>query len=389
MDTGDLLFSRDSLMKPEAKTIGSLKAPLFMKAYNRMGYDAFTPGELDLSVGIEELMKISQQADFPFLAANLLNPQSNEPVFKPYVIKEMKEARGMKVGIFGVISNQIPSGNPAGENEKFKITDPIEAAKKVIAVLKPQCRVIVALAHLDANEERMLADKAPGIDFIVNGHLTHAQAAPHIVKHTQIFVAGARGEYLGQTDLFEKGRKLYSRYQLIPLKPDHYENPEIKVMVSELKNEMEFALHPEGKTELAKRVASSSDRVVPSPVPSVGETGCKTCHPREYEHWATTAHARAYHTLVKKDKTSDPSCLACHTTGRGFPQNTAARFENVQCEACHGSTGGHPDSRKELEQVDEADCRQCHNPTNSPDFNFEKYVQKILHPRAKVMHEKR
>ena len=78
---------------------------------------------------------MSQQANFPFLAANLLNGKSNEPVFKPYVIKEV---RGMKVGIFGLISNRFSLGGPPEEKEKFKITDPIEAAKKAVAALKPQ-----------------------------------------------------------------------------------------------------------------------------------------------------------------------------------------------------------------------------------------------------------
>ena len=388
MDAGDLLFSPGSLMNPNAKTIGNLKAALYMKAYNLMGYDAFSPGELDLSLGIDDLIKMSQQAGFPFLAANLLNSQSNEPIFKPYVIKEVKEFQGLKVGIFGLISNQIPLASAPGGREKFKIADPIDTAKKVVGVLKPQCRIIVALAHLEADGQRMLADKVPGIDFVVNGHLTHAQASPQFVNHTQIFVAGARGEFLGQADLFRHRMKLYSRYQLIPLKPDYYEKPEIKVMVSELKDEMQCILHPEGKAESAKGSGSSPEMIVPPLLSFVGEKECQSCHPREHEHWATTAHARAYDALVKRDKTSDPSCLACHTTGQGSPQKTNSRFENVQCEACHGSAGGHPDSRKNLEHVGEDNCRQCHNPTNSPNFNYDKYVQKIVHPRMKVMNGK-
>jgi hypothetical protein len=289
------------------------------------------------------------------------------------------------VGIFGLISNRFSSGGLPAGREKVKIADPLDTAKKVVGVLKAQCRVIVALAHLEADEERMLADKVPGIDFIVNGHLTHAQAAPQLVNHTQIFVAGARGEFLGQADLFRQRMKLYSRYQLIPMKPDYFEKPEIKVMVSEFKNKVESALHPSMMAETAEGTTSSSEMVFPPLLSFVGEKECQTCHPREHEHWATTAHARAYDTLVKKDKTSDPSCLACHTTGHGSPNNANSRFENVQCEACHGSAGGHPDSRKNLEHVDEDDCRQCHNPTNSPDFNYDKYVQKILHPRMKIV----
>jgi 2',3'-cyclic-nucleotide 2'-phosphodiesterase (5'-nucleotidase family) len=376
VDTGDLLFSRESLLNPNAKTIGNLKAALYMKAYNMMGYDAFTPGVLDLSLGIEGLIKMSRQAAFPFLAANLLDSQSNEPIFKSYIIKEMKEIRGMKVGIFGLLSNRFSSGR-----EKFKIADPIDTARKLVQVLKPQCRVIVALAYMEADEERMLADKVHGIDFIVNGHLTHAQAAPQLVNHTQIFIAGARGEFLGQADLFQHWWKLYSRYHLIPLKLDYQEKAEIKAMVKEFKGQLESALQPPMMAEPAQDPTSSSDTVVRPFLAFSGEKGCQACHPREHEHWATTAHARAYDTLVKKDKTSDPSCLACHTTGQGSPLRTGSRFENVQCEACHGPAKGHPDSRKNLGRVDEDDCRQCHNPTNTPNFNFAQYVQKILHPK--------
>lgn len=390
METGDLLFSRDSLLKnPGAQTIGKLKAAVYMKAYNMMGYDAFTPGELDLSLGIDELMKMNRQADFPFLAANLMNAQSNKPIFKPYIIKEMKEAGGMKVGIFGLISNRFPSRNPQTGREKFKIVDPIEAAKKVVDVLKPQCRVIVALVQLGADEEKMLANRADGIDFIVNGHLTRARAFPQLVNHTQIFVAGARGEFLGQVDLFQKWWKLYSRYRLIPLKLEYREKAEIKAMVNEFKDQVESALRPPMQVEPAHGPAFPAERNVRATLTFVGEKSCQACHPLEYAHWATTAHARAYDTLVKKNKTSDPSCLACHTTGRGVPKKPGYRLENVQCEACHGSAGGHPDSRKDLGRVDESDCRKCHLSTNSPNFNYDKYVQKILHPRMKVTSAKR
>ena len=99
-------------------------------------------------------LKLASRPTSPFWPLILLNSQSNEPIFKPYVIKEIKEVRGMKVGIFGLISNRFPSGSPPEEKEKFKITDPVEAAKKVVAVLKRQCRVIVALAHMEADEAK-------------------------------------------------------------------------------------------------------------------------------------------------------------------------------------------------------------------------------------------
>jgi hypothetical protein len=379
VDTGDLLFSRDSVNRPIAKQIGDLKADLYMKTYNLMGYDAFTPGELDLSFGVGGLIKMSKQANFPFLAANLIDTNTNKPLFERYVIKEVQ---GMKIGLFGVISNRFSLGGPPEEKGQFQITDPSEAAKKAVRALKKQCRVIVALAHMEADEQNMLASNVHGVHFIINGHLTHAQADPQLVRHTQIFVAGARGEFLGQIDLFRKRKKkLYSRFQLIPLKADYSEKPEVQVLVGQYKDELQCALQPPVRAELAKGPTSSPEMAVPTLLSFVGEKACATCHPREYEHWTTTVHARAYQTLVERNKTSDPSCLACHTTGFGAPREPGVRFENVQCEACHGPAEGHPNPRTDLEDAEEHECRVCHNATNSPNFNYDIYVQKIIHPK--------
>jgi len=119
-------------------------------------------------------------------------------------------------------------------------------------------------------------------------------------------------------------------------------------MVTQYKNQMECALPPPANAELAKEGPTSSpENVVPALL-------------------------------------SFPICLPCHTTRHGSPKDTNSRFENVQCEAYHGSAGRHPDLRKDIEHVDEDDCRQCHNSTNSPNFNYDKYGQKILHPRVNV-----
>jgi 2',3'-cyclic-nucleotide 2'-phosphodiesterase (5'-nucleotidase family) len=380
VDTGDLLFSNESVQNPNAKQIGNLKADLYMKSYNLMGYNAFTPGELDLSIGVGELIKMSQQANFPFLAANLIKADSKEPVFKSYIIKQVQRIR---VGIFGLISDQFPLEGPPEEKGKFVITDPIETAKKIVGTLKKRCRVIVVLAHMGAEEQKKLATNVHGIHFVINGHLSHAHQDPQLVGPTQILIAGSRGEHLGQVDLFKQKRKLLSRYQLKPLKTDYKEKPEVLTWVGQYKDEMQCVVQP--AVVVAERPKGSTDSSTPISVPElvsfVGEKGCQTCHPREHEQWATTAHARAYQTLVAKNKTSDPSCLPCHTTGFGAPREAGGRFENVQCEACHGPAEGHPDPRKELEDAEEHECRACHNASNSPNFNYDIYVQKIIHPK--------
>ncbi len=380
MDTGDLLYSRESLEAANAREIGNLKAELYMKAYNLMGYDAFTPGEMDLSFGVGDLIKMSQQAKFPFLAANLIHAGSKQPVFKPYIIKEVG---GMKIGIFGLVSSQFSPEGPPEEKDKFKITDPFEAAKNAVGALKRECRLIVALAHMEADEQKLLVEKVPGIHFVINGHLTHAQSNPVMVGHSQILIAGARGEYIGQVDLFQQKTKIFSRYQLNALKTDCAEEPEVQAWVAQYKDRLQSVQQPPtmaGGPPMGP-AGSAAILAVPQLLAFMGEKSCQDCHPREHEHWETTAHARAYWTLVERNKASDPSCLPCHTTGYGYFQDPRARFEHVQCEACHGPGEAHPTVRKKLERPEEYECRRCHTATNSPNFNYNIYVGKIIHPR--------
>ena len=83
-----------------------------MKTYNLMGYDAFTPGELDFAFGVEPIIALRRKANFPFLLANLLELSSNQPVFTPYL---MKECPGLRVGLVGLISPRLALGGPAEE----------------------------------------------------------------------------------------------------------------------------------------------------------------------------------------------------------------------------------------------------------------------------------
>jgi 5'-nucleotidase len=84
VDSGDLLYSPgyDLLTLPKRdQELTSLKADHFLQTYNLMGYDAFTPGEVDLSWGIAQLKKMNQQAKFAFLLANLQEVKTKKPVF--------------------------------------------------------------------------------------------------------------------------------------------------------------------------------------------------------------------------------------------------------------------------------------------------------------------
>ncbi|MBM4329836.1 MAG: hypothetical protein FJ117_01205 [Deltaproteobacteria bacterium] len=380
MDTGDLLSSRAPAPNTNQKKIGELKSELYMKTYNFMGYDAFTPGEIDLAFGLDHLVKMSKQANFPFLAANLMSAKTRNPLFKSHTIKEFQ---GVKIGLFGLISPRFPAGGSLEESKEYYLADPVEVAQKTIAELKKKhCRVIVVLAHMETHEQEMLAKNIPSIQFILSGHITRLQLEPIESNDTQIFMAGSRGENLGQVDFFIEEKTLYSRYDLVPLTAKFADHPKVQEWLNQYKIDLQKLLQTPPPTTPRKSPAITRRQVaIPVTPLFMGEKYCLSCHPQQHQSWMNTSHARAYQTLSPKNKSSDPTCLACHTTGLGIVRNPKAFFENVQCEACHGPAEGHPDMRRSLSQIGEDQCRKCHNAGNSPNFHYPTYLQKIRHQK--------
>ncbi len=345
-----------------------------------MGYDAFTPGELDFAFGVEEILRLRQKANFPFLLANLLQASSSKPVFTPYLIKNVQ---GVRIGLVGLISNRLTLGGSAEEAGKYRLADPVETAKKWVAELQKQnCQVIVVVAHMDLNDQEKLAGSVPGIHFILSGHYTYYHLDSYPVNETKILMAGSRGENIGQVDFSLERQDLDVRYRLLPLNPQYPDHPQVQGLLQQYKSSLQNLLQSQPKP--APRASPQTSRrhvVVPVTPGYTGEKACQPCHQKQYQQWTSSAHARAYQTLTAKGKANDFLCLACHTTGYGGSSMPEGFMKNVQCEACHGPAEGHPEMGRSLTKVSEAVCLPCHNSANSPNFHYPIYLQKIIHPK--------
>jgi hypothetical protein len=263
------------------------------------------------------------------------------------------------------------------------LADPIETAKKIVPRLRKKSDLIVALAHMELEEEQKLAQAAPDIFFILSGHNPTVQRNPTKVNNSSIFDAGSRGEQLGQVKFYTEGKDLFARYDIVNLTIKYADHPQVLGLLNlykaGLRNLVQLPPQPGPTPEPG---APGLQAATPPPALFVGEKACLPCHQEQHKSWQGTAHARAYQTLVQQNKSSDPGCLQCHTTGYGeAKKDLAADFQNVQCEACHGPGDGHPEPRKSLSRVGEDRCVNCHNTANSPFFNYAAYLQKARHAK--------
>ncbi|MBS1717705.1 MAG: cytochrome c family protein [Armatimonadetes bacterium] len=120
--------------------------------------------------------------------------------------------------------------------------------------------------------------------------------------------------------------------------------------------------------------------------PYGGAKACLPCHQKAVAVWNGSKHALSYTTISHEGHAHDPDCVSCHVTGlastKGFRSPTATpQLAAVSCEQCHGPSLNHarnPLKFKARRSSKEA-CLKCHNPENSPRFDFSYYWHKIAH----------
>lgn len=168
-----------------------------VKATNAVGFDALAIGNHEFDHGVETFVKAMKNAEFSILAANLdIKDEEMKKIVKPYVIKDVA---GVKVGIFGLTTPDLPRITNVG-NEVVP-TDPIEVAKSMVKKLREEEKVdlVIALTHVGTPLDREIAKQVPGIDLILGGH-TH-DIVFEKVGDTIIAHAGSVLEVVGYLNL--------------------------------------------------------------------------------------------------------------------------------------------------------------------------------------------
>jgi hypothetical protein len=225
VDAGDLFLPRAALPEgflPADEGEVDRRARLLLEGLRRVGLHAFVPGEADLRLGLERLKGLLGQYRTPVVCANLLDRAGR----RPFDADRIVPAKTLKVGIFGLLIPP-PEDADALRAVGLRFTDPEEAARVEVASLRKRgADLVVALAHLHGGNAaaRALAEKAPGIDFIVLGHEASILDAPDALPSgTSIVAAYEMGKYLGRLDLHvldgklrfaDRGRRAQLREQI-------------------------------------------------------------------------------------------------------------------------------------------------------------------------------
>ncbi|MFI7403762.1 bifunctional metallophosphatase/5'-nucleotidase [Streptomyces sp. NPDC049541] len=132
-----------------------------IEALNKLDLDVTSVGNHEFDEGARELARLQnggchptdgcysdeefEGADFPYLAANVLDEKTNRPILKPYWVWKKKD---VKIGFIGVTLEDTPGVVSAEGVKGLKFKDEVETINKYARVLQAQgVKSIVALIH--------------------------------------------------------------------------------------------------------------------------------------------------------------------------------------------------------------------------------------------------
>lgn len=401
-----------------------VKFETMLEALRELKYVALGMGVAELRLDPGYLLAQHLETGDPrlcFLGANLTFLGTKE-IGTPlaYTIAEVE---GCKVGITSVMSDQIrreiiPDRTPEeAAVADLQWGDPTEALTDVLKKFDEENVDFRILLSQSTDEEiREQAAAFPQFDIIVAGDGKDGDRQPEMIGSIRLLRVGEKGKTAGVVGLYPNEEKDKIRYELVTISAAHF---------SESEKMTDLMRVYQGRLKDSAIVTAENPVAHPSGATFVGASKCGECHTKAFEIWKDTPHAHAFESLdpvhqrhgyerlhgIARD--FDPECLSCHVTGwdpeeyvrfrSGFINEEFAADDSEkllqalmggsQCENCHGPGSRHvelieagnteaasKEVRVTLEHAKNETCGRCHDADNSPDFNFEKYWEKVKHP---------
>ncbi|MCW5660853.1 MAG: thiosulfohydrolase SoxB [Burkholderiaceae bacterium] len=193
-----------------------------VEACKLLGVDVMT-GHWEFTYGMERVKQIVDKdlkGRIDFVAQNVKTADFGDPVFAPYV---MREINGVPVAIVGQAFPYTPIANPRYlvADWSFGIQD--DNLQKVVDEARAKgAQVVVVLSHNGMDVDLKMATRVRGVDAVLGGHTHDGVPVAVPVKNaggtTLVTNAGSNGKFLGVMDLQVKGGKVADyRYRLLPV----------------------------------------------------------------------------------------------------------------------------------------------------------------------------
>lgn len=182
-----------------------------IRILNEIKPTAFTIGNHEFDYGKDNLQKAVNAADFAVLSCNLFDSTKMALFVTPYTIVE---SNGARIGIVGLIMEDLKSTVLPGNMDKMSVQDPAKSIMKYVEEIRDKTDVIVVLSHNGFREDSLLATKLSEVDAIFGGHSHTRLKQPVPVNNILVCQAGSNGQFLGHLrTTIDKQSKSFVEYK--------------------------------------------------------------------------------------------------------------------------------------------------------------------------------
>ena len=213
-----------------------------------LGVDVMT-GHWEFTYGMERVKEIVEKefkGRIDFIAQNVKTTDFGDPVFKPYV---MREINGVPCAIVGQAFPYTPIANPRYLVADWSFGIQEETMQQVVDEARAKgAQVVVLLSHNGMDVDLKLASRVRGIDAIFGGH-THdgvplAVPVANAGGKTLVTNAGSNGKFLGVMDFDVKGGRVADfRYRLLPVFANQLKaDPAMQALITKVRAPFESRL---------------------------------------------------------------------------------------------------------------------------------------------------
>src|SRR5260370_17683687 len=146
---------------------GITKGAQMVELFGALGVGLVTSGNHELDLGREVLKTRIAESKFPWVGTNVLDA-ADQP-FGGAAATLIKEVGEVKIGFLGIVTPETHHLSSAGPAVHF--ADPVATGKAAAAALRQsRANLVIALTHLNFEEDRALSRAVPRIDAILGGH---------------------------------------------------------------------------------------------------------------------------------------------------------------------------------------------------------------------------
>ncbi len=164
------------------------------------------------------------QRPIEFIAQNIKTNDFGDPVFKPYVMREINGVQGsVLVAIIGQAFPYTPIANPRYLMADWGFGIQEENMQKTVDEARAKgAQVVFLLSHNGMDVDLKMASRVRGIDVIMGGHTHDGMPVARVIANaggkTIVTNSGSNGKFLGVMDLDVRGGRVQDfRYKLLPV----------------------------------------------------------------------------------------------------------------------------------------------------------------------------